>query len=223
MFPPWEQPTHCTGSATAGALALARWVMEKYGSKGAMNWGIYNCRDIRGGNTTSAHGEGRAFDCGFPLGDPDADQLVKRLLKVPGKLGIQAIIYERRIYSRNHPDGAFYDGEAPHFDHVHIELTREAAQSLTYATISAVLSPPVRQAGSRTLMPGMKGADVKWLQRKLRVEADGDFGHGTARAVEAWKKTWNKRHPNRTPFPTNPNIGRRAWVRLGVKPTYKES
>lgn len=220
-FAPWTPASHCSGSATPGAQALMRWIIEHYGTKGGANWGIYNCRDVRGGTTTSLHGEGRALDVGFPLGDPDADQLVKRLLRVPGKLGIQAIIYERVIYSAQSPKGRPYTGVAPHFDHIHIELTREAGRELTYATVAEVLNPPVRRAGDRTLGPGSKGADVKWLQRKLRVEPDGKFGPQTERAVMRWKNEWNRTHRKRTPFPINPVVGRRAWVRLGVKPTYK--
>jgi hypothetical protein len=220
VWPDWTPADHCTGSATPGAQALMRWIIERYGSKGAQNWGIYNCRDVVGASTTSLHGEGRALDVGFPLGDPDADELRKRLIRVPGRLGIQAVIYERVIYSQKSPEGRPYTGEAPHYDHLHIELTREAARELTYATVASVLSPPARTAGSRTLEPGKKGADVKWLQRKLRVQADGQFGPSTAKAVEDWKRQWNKKHPKRTPFPINPVVGKRSWVRLGVKPTY---
>jgi hypothetical protein len=108
-----------------------RWIIEHYASKGAANWGIYNCRSVVGASDPSCHAEGRALDVGFPLGDPDADRLRQRLLKAPGRLGIQAIIYERRIYSRKSPEGRYYDGEAAHYDHLHIELTREAAQDLT--------------------------------------------------------------------------------------------
>lgn len=220
-FPAWEPAVQCTGSASPGAQALARWIIEEYGPKGAMNWGIYNCRDVRGGATTSLHGEGRAFDCGFPVGDPDGDALLKRLLKAPGRLGIQAIIYERTIYSAKSPGGRYYDGVAPHYDHLHIELTREAAQDLTYATIKAVLSPVRRRAGSRDLGLGDKGADVRWLQGKLRVEADGEFGPQTAKAVEAFEAKKKKFHPKKLKaLKVDGRVGRITWHALGVKPTY---
>lgn len=217
-FVPWEPATQCTGSATPGAQALARWIIEEYGSKGAMNWGIYNCRDVVGGATTSLHGEGRAFDCGFPVGDPDGDALLKRLLKAPGRLGIQAIIYERVIYSAKSPKGRPYTGLAPHYDHLHIELSREAGQKLTYATIKSVLSPVKRQAGSRKLREGLKGADVRWLQRKLRIEADGVYGPKTTAAVLAFEK---KIKAGKFPFiKPDGKVGRVTWRALGVKPTY---
>lgn len=220
VFPAWEPAVSCSGSATPGAQALMRWVIEHYGTKGAQNWGIYNCRDIRGGATTSLHGEGRAGDIGFPVGDIDADQLLRRLLRRVGRLGIQAVIYERVIYSAKSPEGRPYTGVAPHWDHLHVELTREASRDLTYATVSAVLSPPTRHAGDRVLREGMRGADVRWLQRKLRVEPDGQFGPKTTKAVVDWKIAWNERNPGRRQFWSNGVVGRRMWVKLGVKPQF---
>lgn len=219
-FPAWEGATHCTGSASAGAQALMRWIIEEYGDRGAQNWGIYNCRDVRGGETTSLHGEGRAGDTGFPVGDPDGDRLVKRLLKAPGRLGIQAIIYERRIYSRQSPEGRHYDGAAPHYDHVHWELTREAAENLTFATVKRVLSPVRHSAGSRNLRKGMKGADVRWVQRKLSLNPDGVYGDKTAVAVRKFEKAWNAKFPARTDLKADGVVGKRTWRAWGVKPQY---
>ncbi len=216
-YPAWEQATHCTGSATPGAQALMRWIVENYGTKGAQNWGIYNCRSVVGASTTSTHGEGRALDVGFPVGDPDGDRLLAELRKAPGRLGIQVIIYERKIYSANAPGGAYYGGEAPHYDHLHIELTREAGRKLTYATVKQVLSPVKRTAGSRNLRKGCKGADVRWLQRKLGVKVDGAYGPDTARAVRQFERSVTKRYKNLKPDGV---VGKTTWRALGVKPKY---
>jgi len=212
MFPVWEEANHCSGSATPGAQALMRWIIETYGPLGAQNWGIYNCRDVRGASTTSAHAEGRALDVGFPIGDPDANRLLARLLKVPGRLGIQAIIYERRIYSRITPAGRPYTGLVPHVDHLHIELTREAGQKLTYATVKRVLTPRTWRAGQRDLAPGNHGADVRWLQGKLGIQADGIFGSRTEQAVV--------RYQRRRDLRMDGIVGRKTWMSFGVKPTY---
>ena len=221
-FPTWEPATRCTGSATPGAQALMRWIIEGYGRLGAQNWGIYNCRDVVGGATTSLHGEGRALDVGFAVGDPDGDRLLARLLKAVGRLGIQAIIYERKIYSAQSPKGRPYTGQAPHWDHLHIELTREAAQDLTFATVRAVLSPVKRTAGSRSLRIGMKGADVRWLQRKLGgVMVDGHYGAKTAEAVKKWERSYKRRFPKRYPnLKVDGVVGKITWRAMGVKPTY---
>lgn len=216
-FPAWEGASRCSGSATPGAQALMRWIIESYGPKGAMNWGIYNCRTVRGGATTSCHGEGRALDVGFPVGDPDGDRLLRRLLKAPGRLGIQAIIYERRIYSRLSPGGRPYTGVAPHFDHLHIELTREAGRDLTYETVRRVLTPMTWRAGQRDLHEGHRGADVRWLQKKLGIFADGVFGPDTAKAVRRYESDRNGK-----PFglKLDGTVGRNTWRSLGVKPMY---
>lgn len=216
-FAPWEAATHCSGSATPGAQALMRWIIEQFGDKGAQNWGIYNCRDVRGGTTTSLHGEGRALDVGFPIGDLDAERLLARLLRSPGRLGIQAIIYERVIYSANSPEGRVYTGIAPHHDHLHIELSREAAQSLTYETVRQVLTPKTWRAGQRDLSVGKRGADVRWLQRKLGLRIDGQFGDRTAAAVQRFEKA-RKGKPYK--LLVDGNVGRNTWKALGVKPTY---
>ena len=216
-FPTWQPASRCIGSATPGAQALMRWIIETYGTKGAGNWGIYNCRTVRGGSDTSIHAEGRALDVGFPIGDADGDQLRNRLLARVGRLGIQAIIYERRIYSALSPEGRPYTGVAPHFDHLHIELTREAAQKLTYATVKAVMEPKVWRAGQRRLEEGKRGADVRWLQRKLGIVADGIFGPKTKEAVRKFERNARERFPK---LSVDGDVGRITWVALGVKPTY---
>ena len=219
-FPVWQGATQCSGSAQPGAQALMRWIIEEFGDKGAQNWGIYNCRTVRGGATTSLHGEGRALDVGFPVGDPDGDRLLKRLLKAPGRLGIQAIIYERKIYSAKSPGGRYYTGVAPHYDHLHIELTWEAARNLTYATCKQVLTKKKRRAGSRSLQKGSKGADVRWVQRKLGLTVDGIYGDKTLAAVKKYEADYNKRFPNRKQLKADGKVGRLTWRSWGVKPTY---
>lgn len=225
-FPAWEQPSRCTGGPQPGAVALMAFFVEEYGDLGGFNLGIYNCRAARGSSTLSAHGEGRACDCGFPVGDPDGDAWVKRLLPSVGKLGVQAIIYERVIYSAKSPGGRPYPGLVPHWDHSHVELTREAAQHLTLATIRAVLNPAPRKPGERPLRIGMKGADVRWLQNRLRHElprahpnltADGYFGPRTKTAVLRLERALKPRHSQ---LVVDGVVGNLTWVLLDVKPTF---
>lgn len=193
-FPTWTPASRCTGGPAAGALALMRWFVEQYGDLGGYNLGIYNCRDVRGGHTTSMHGEGRACDFGFPVGDPDGWALLLRLLANVDKLGIQCIIYRRRIYSKKNPQGAPYTGVAPHWDHLHVELTPTAARRLTYTTVATILTEKVWKLGERDLMVGARGADVTALQRKLaaryprqHIVADGIYGEATKRAVRRFE------------------------------------
>lgn len=164
----------------------------------ARNLGIYNCRNVRGGSSMSCHAEGRALDVGFPMvggrGSAAGRELVKQLLPRAAALGIQTVIYDRVIYSAKSPKGRRYTGSNPHYDHVHIELTRMAAEKLTKATIKAALvgkvkaPTKVRKLGSRTLRRGSAGADVTRLQKFLGVNADSTFGDGTHDALRVWQR-----------------------------------
>lgn len=184
-FADWTAATHCTGFATPGVRAAAKVMLEIF--HGLRNGGIYNCRNVVGGSTTSCHGEGRAWDamCSIAAGNT----LVKALLKAgPKRLGIQAIIHNRRIYSKRSPGGRPYVGPGlnPHIDHVHIEFTRAAGRNLTVATVRAILmalSPVSRPV----LKQGSTGSDVKRLQQLLHVAVDGVFGPATAAAVNKIK------------------------------------
>lgn len=217
-FPAWEGATVCTSGPQPGVTAFARWFQEEYGDKGGYNLGIYNCRTVRGGATTSLHGEGRAIDAGFPVGDKDGDELLKRLLKSPGRLGIQAIIYERMIYSRLSPEGRPYDGVVPHLDHLHVEFTKEAAEKLTFKTIKTVLDRKRRKPGTRDLREGMRGADVRWVQNRLDMkDADGVYGENTRKRVLAFERRMKSKYPR---LVVDGNVGPLTWKALGATPKY---
>jgi len=53
------------------------------------------------------------------------------------------------------------------------------------ATPAPVVSAPKARA---TVKVGSKGADVKYLQKKLKITADGDFGPNTKKAVIAFQQ-----------------------------------
>lgn len=185
-FADWTAATHCTGSATPGVRAAAKVILELV--RGTRNGGIYSCRNVVGGSTTSCHGEGRAFDamCSIPVGN----RLVKALLKAgPKRLGIQAIIHNRRIYSKRSPRGRPYVGPGlnPHVDHVHIEFTRAAGKNLTATTVRKVLGAVLGAVAVPVLKLGSTGAAVKAVQRALHIEADGVFGPKTEAAVNKLK------------------------------------
>lgn len=139
----YEPATHCTGGPQQGAKALMAWFLGAYGRLGGTNLGIYNCRTVRGGSTTSLHGEGRACDFGInPHGASWGTGLAELLRARSGELGIQCIIWDRRIWSGSYPDAGWreYSGVNPHRDHIHLELTRSAAASLTPQRIQSVLT-----------------------------------------------------------------------------------
>lgn len=140
---PWERAVECTDGPEPGARALLAWLYEEYRPPGT-SLGIYNCRDVRGSTTTSTHGEGRAVDFGLPVvngrGHPLGREIVDRIGPHGARLGVQAIVFDRTIWSAVSPDGRRYDGAHPHYDHLHIELTREAGRSMTLTTFRYVLA-----------------------------------------------------------------------------------
>lgn len=197
---PWTGATRCTGGPTPGARALLAFLLEEYGQ--ASSLGIYNCRDVRGTSTTSTHGEGRAVDLKWPMssagrGTASGEAVVKRLGASGRRLGIQAIIYNRRIYSAVSPEGRAYRGAHPHYDHLHIELTPAAGRNLTLATLRSALGRTSFDLGGRLLRlrtPFMRGDDVReWQQmasaRGQSLAADGIFGPKTEEATKAVQRS----------------------------------
>jgi hypothetical protein len=139
----YEPARTCTGGPTPGAKALMAVYLGLYKQRGGTNLGIYNCRTVRGAFTTSLHGEGRACDFGInPHGAPWGTELAERLRVHSAELGIQCVIWNRRIWSGAYPDAGFraYSGTNPHLDHIHVELTRAAANTLTEQRAHQILT-----------------------------------------------------------------------------------
>jgi hypothetical protein len=144
IFVGYEPAARCSSEPTVGAKALMAAFLGLYQARGGTNLGIFNCRTVRGGTTTSLHGEGRACDLGVkPHGAQWGTQLADRLRMNSAELGVQCVIWDRRIWSGSYPQAGWrpYRGVNPHVDHLHVELSRHAAQTLTAAKAHAVLFP----------------------------------------------------------------------------------
>jgi len=151
----YEPATACTDGPAPGARALMAWFLGAYADLGGHNLGIYNCRAVRGGSTTSLHGEGRAVDFGVrPLSAAWGWDLANLLVRNSRALGIQCVIWDRHIWSGSHADAGWrdYGGASPHTDHLHVELSWDAARTLTPERIHEVLhgataATPTREEG----------------------------------------------------------------------------
>ena len=141
----YEPATRATGGPSPGAKALMSWFLGAYGHLGGRNLGIYNDRTVRGGTTKSLHAEGRACDFGIhPHGAAWGTGLAELLRARSGELGVQCVIWNRRIWSGAYPDAGWrpYTGTNPHVDHIHLELSRHAAEFLTARRIQELLVAP---------------------------------------------------------------------------------
>lgn len=211
----WESARECTKGPEPGATALKDWCVKYYPP--ARNGGIFNCRTVRGSSAPSIHGEGRAIDIMFPVvngaGHPEGQKLFEHLANHAHDLGLQAIIWNRRIYSARSPKGRSYNGVNPHVDHLHIEMVRASAKSLTPARISAILGtsaavrPPANLRTLRLSQPRMRGEDVRFAQMKMGgLTADGIFGPKTDKRTREFQKE------NR--LKVDGIIGRNTWTAI---------
>lgn len=215
-WPKYEKAVRCTGSIPPGAQSLMNWVLQDF-KQGAYNLGIYNCRTVRGRSTKSLHSEGRAIDVGFSgVANPAGTRLLNKLLPHVGTLGIQQIIWNRRIYSSRYPNGARYTGDNPHTDHLHIELTRQAANLLNIGFIRKTLNQTnnidwvaVRRYYASVVLAKFEklktpvtgkslASDVKTLQEALNIihradiAVDGKYGPSTFLHVAGFQNNVKK-------------------------------
>lgn len=197
----WHGCSDCAAGPQPGARALLAWLLGAYGRGESL--GIYNCRNVRGAGSLSIHSCGRALDF-----DPDGTrggrgaasfavgrEIVGRLGEHGNRLGVQAVIYNRTIWSRVSPGGRAYGGVHPHDDHLHIELTPTAASRLTLATLRSVLS-----GESRAVAVGAKRRPDTVIAAML-----GD-AHGFA-AVTPHGDRWMQHYP-----PNDKGVRRTAVV-----------
>lgn len=132
----------CTKGPQPGVVAFSRAALDAVPD--SHSDGIYNCRPVRGSTTTtSLHGEGRAFDWGCTAGAKWAADAADYLVTHSKELGIQCVIYNRRIWSGAHPSSGWraYHGVDAHTTHLHIEFSWAAARGLTEARAAHYLAP----------------------------------------------------------------------------------
>ena len=193
----------CTSGPQPGAWGALDYYLSAYKSKGAVSDGIYNCRSVRGGRTTSIHGEGRAIDMGVrPASQSWATALANAIVAMSKELGVQCVIWNRRIWSSAYPHSGWraYHGVDPHTLHLHVELTWASARqgraeaAKKWAKVLGGIKPGdvkigggggssntyVEIKGDQLIKLYTKGEPVKnWQKRALGYTgkaADGYFG-----------------------------------------------
>jgi murein DD-endopeptidase MepM/ murein hydrolase activator NlpD len=75
--------------------------------------------------------------------------------------------------------------------------------------VEAVVAPPApaKPINRKTVSRGSKGADVKYLQKKLGITADGDFGPNTDKAVRAFQSSKG--------LVVDGIVGAKTWAAIG--------
>lgn len=204
----------CTSGPQPGAWGAMDYYLSAYSDDGGVNTGIYNCRSVRGGSTTSLHGEGRAADFGVrPYRARYGTALANALVAFSDELGIQCVIWNRRIWSCQYPHSGWrhYSGTASHTDHIHVEFTwarANASRSGTAKLFAKVLggvkpgeikiggssgggggsygnANAKHEVGSRVMRKYTSGTDVRWLQKRLyKLGWDLDFDGDFGPSVE---------------------------------------
>ena len=132
--------TTCSSGPQTGTRALYAVVLEVFGGRPL---GVYNCRPVRGGSRLSEHGEGRAIDIGYDAFDPAdrerGDSLADALVEHAEALGIQSVVWNRRVWGYGRWYWRDLTGGTPHTDHVHAGQHWTAARTLTETAARAAL------------------------------------------------------------------------------------
>lgn len=135
--PPWNGGANCGGGLLEGTRQVGEYLLRRFPQ--IRFYGGYACRQNTGNlSQTSVHGTGRALDLMLPLdggeadngkGDPIANWLVLHAREI----GVQYVIWDRWDWlgSLTGRKDTSYGGPHPHHDHIHMEITHEAARMST--------------------------------------------------------------------------------------------
>lgn len=184
IYEGYEWATGPSGGPTPGAQALMSWYLGRYEDRDSprpANLGIYNPKRL--GSGWSIHAEGRACDLGTaPYSSPPWGwELADELRLNSAELGIQAIIFDRKIWSGSFPRNGWrnYSGSNPHTGHLHVELSKASAQSLTAARIESILGrdkgqqPPSEQDWRERIVRGMDTVNLRGVTKNSRTWVRG--------------------------------------------------
>jgi hypothetical protein len=186
-------------------------------------WG-FAARNVRGSSSTiSNHASGTAEDLNatrHPLGRRGTFTKAWHYTKIRALLSVRLVGVIRW--------GADYQFRA---DEMHFEINKGAAAVLRLARrLSATprgkrvlranpgYQPPVlHKPGSRSLSVGDSGPDVRFVQKKVGVRVDGQFGPKTQDAVRDFERSMRSKYPR---IDADGEVGRITWRAFGVTPTY---
>ncbi|NIS36376.1 MAG: hypothetical protein GWN73_38280, partial [Actinobacteria bacterium] len=147
----WVGESGCGGSLLPGTAELRYYLLANFEQVSGI--GGYSCRRNTGNTSQmSVHGTGRALDIFIPLdgssADNDAGDVVANwLIEHTEEIGVQYVIWDQWQWVAARSSGdkdRMYTGPHPHHDHLHIELTEEAADRRT-AWFTGPMAPPASE------------------------------------------------------------------------------
>jgi hypothetical protein len=145
--PAWN-PRNCSGGFTRGGEKLRKYLMANFDPEITTILG-YSCRKMVGGTKMSLHGTGRALDImiktiGGKADNTKGDKVAAFLVRNAEKIGVQYIIWDNAQW-RPGREVRYYGGGSkdPHVNHLHVEITEEAA----------ALQTPFMRNGSLSVQP----------------------------------------------------------------------
>jgi hypothetical protein len=129
--PRWTGTNACAGGLKEGARRLGAALRTRFDAISSV--GGYVCRrNTAATSQMSVHGTGRALDVFIPKvgGDADngrGDAVANWLVTNAERIGVQLVIWDRAVWHADGRNETPYGGPNPHIDHIHVEITNEAA------------------------------------------------------------------------------------------------
>ena len=228
----------CSPVAKPGVVAFRDLVLRSY--PGTRSMGISRACTVGG---RSEHKEGRAFDWGVNVARPAekaaADDLLRWLLATDRfgnryanarRLGVQYVIWNRRIWSSYAPTWRAYSGPSPHTDHVHVSFNWPGAEkrtsfwtgrvvNATAATVPSAPPPSTAPAPPRTPVaapPPVRDTQSWTVQSARRAGNDspGSLRAGTTYVLTV-RGTWAPSARTAADAKCFRAAGSTAWTRNG--------
>jgi hypothetical protein len=133
--PIWTGTGSCAKALLEGTREVGEHVRERFSQVSSI--GGYACRkNTADTSRMSVHGTGRALDVFIPKKGAGADSIkgdavANWMVLNASKIGVQLVIWNHTVWRANGRNASAYGGPHPHDDHIHVEITNEAARMET--------------------------------------------------------------------------------------------
>lgn len=224
--PKWTGSAACGGKLRLGGYKLGEYLLEHFDAVSSV--GGYACRrNTADSSRMSVHGTGRALDVFIPKTNGAADntrgdKVANWLVMHAQRIGVQLVIWDRTIWRADGTNDDAYGGPHPHDDHIHVEITNEAA-SLSTPWFSDTSDDPSSSdgGGERAAVDGGRNADASTTTAPTDGTDAGDAGTKAKPKDAAPVDPANDDHPHDEPdaATTAPGAGTGTGTGSSAPPT----